>query len=114
MKYKLVLIEGIDGSGKGVITNTFKKLAETENLKIFDLINYIKKENDFPEYEMIKDYDIIISGEPTYSWVGRAIRQELIKDNKRDYPALTVAQAYALDRKILYKRKCMIIMFSRR
>ena len=104
MKYKLVLIEGIDGSGKGVITNTFKKLAETENLKIFDLINYIKKENDFPEYEMIKDYDIIISGEPTYSWVGRAIRQELIKDNKRDYPALTVAQAYALDRKILYKR----------
>ncbi|MBL7100631.1 MAG: dTMP kinase [Nanoarchaeota archaeon] len=104
MKYKLVMIEGIDGSGKGVITNTFKEEAEKENLKVFDLKSYIKKEKEFPEYERIKDYDIIISGEPTYSWVGQAIRQELIKDNQRNYSALTVAQAYALDRKILYKR----------
>lgn len=104
MNYKLVLIEGIDGSGKGVITDTFKELAEKEGLKCFDLRAYIKKEKDFPEYETIKDYDVILSAEPTHGWVGRAIREELIKDNKRDYSALAVAQAYSLDRKILYKR----------
>lgn len=104
MKYKLVLIEGIDGSGKGVIVETFKELAEKEGLKSFDLRNFIKKEKDFPEYETIKDYDVILSGEPTYGWIGQAIRQELIRDNKRNYSALAVAQAYSLDRKILYKR----------
>lgn len=104
MGYKLILIEGIDGSGKGVITDTFKELAEKEGLKCFDLRSYIKKEKDFPEYETIKDYDVILSAEPTHGWVGRAIREELIKDNKRDYSALAVAHAYSLDRKILYKR----------
>lgn len=104
MDYKLVLIEGIDGSGKGVVTDTFKELAEKEGLKCFDLREFIKKEKEFPEYEAIKDYDVIISAEPTYGWVGRAIRQEMIRDNKRKYSALAVAQAYSLDRKILYKR----------
>lgn len=104
MDYKLVLIEGIDGSGKGVVTDTFKELAEKEGLKCFDLREFIKKEKEFPEYDVIKSYDIIISAEPTYGWVGRAIRQEMIRDNKRKYSALAVAQAYSLDRKILYKR----------
>jgi len=102
--YNLILIEGIDGSGKGLVVDTFKELAEKENLKTFDLRAFIKKEKDFPEYEEIKDYDIILSAEPTYGWIGQAIRQELIKDNKRKYSALAVAQAYSLDRKILYKR----------
>jgi len=104
MNYKLILIEGIDGSGKGVVVNTFKEIAEKENLKTFDLRSYIKKEKDLPEYEQIKDYDVILSAEPTFGWVGRAIREEMIKDNKRKYSALSVAQAYSLDRKILYKR----------
>ncbi|MBM3199917.1 hypothetical protein FJZ53_03180 [Candidatus Woesearchaeota archaeon] len=104
MKYKLVLVEGIDGSGKGVITDTFKELAERDGLKVFDLRNYLKSGKDFPEYEDIKGYDVIVSAEPTFGWIGRAIREELIKDNGRKYPAITVAQAYSLDRHILYKR----------
>lgn len=104
MNYKLVLIEGIDGSGKGLVVDTFKELAEKESLKCFDLRDFLKKEKDFPEYEAIKDYDIILSAEPTYAWIGNAIRQELIKDNGRKYSALAVAHAYSLDRKILYKR----------
>jgi len=104
MDYKLILVEGIDGSGKGAIIKNFKEIAKSQNLKVFDLKSYIKETNDFPEYEKIKEYDLIISGEPTYSWIGKAIREELIRDNKRNYSALSVAQAYALDRKILYKR----------
>lgn len=104
MGYRLVLIEGIDGSGKGVVTDTFKELAEKDGLKCFDLRAYLKKEKDFPEYEAIKDFDVIFSAEPTYGWVGKAIREEMIKDNGRKYSAIAVAQAYSLDRKILYKR----------
>ncbi|MBU4501363.1 MAG: dTMP kinase [Nanoarchaeota archaeon] len=104
MNYKLILIEGIDGSGKGVIARTFKELAKEANLKIFDLKSYIKENKDFPEYDSIKDYDVILSAEPTYGWIGQAIRDELIRDNNRKYSALAVAHAYALDRKILYKR----------
>lgn len=104
ISHNLILIEGIDGSGKGVVIDTFKELAEKEGLKTFDLRSFVKKEKEFPEYEALKDYDVILSAEPTYGWVGRAIREELIKDNKREYSALVVAQAYSLDRKILYKR----------
>lgn len=104
INYNLIFIEGIDGSGKGVVIDTFKELAGKEGLKVFDLRSFIKKEKEFPEYESIEDYDIIVSAEPTYGWVGRAIREELIKDNKRKYSALAVAQAYSLDRHILYSR----------
>ena len=104
MDYKLIFIEGIDGCGKGEIIKAFKEISEIENIKSFDLKSFIKKDKDFPEYEKIKEYGLIVSGEPTYSWIGRAIREEMIKDNKRKYSALAVAQAYSLDRKILYKR----------
>lgn len=104
INYNLIFIEGIDGSGKGVVIDTFKELAEKEGLEVFDLRSFIKKEKEFPEYEVIEDYDIIVSAEPTYGWVGRAIREELIKENRRKYSALAVAQAYSLDRHILYSR----------
>jgi len=104
MRYKLVLIEGIDGSGKGVVTDTFRELAEKEGLTTFDLRSHLKSGKDIPEFKDISNYDIILSSEPTYGWVGKAIREELIKDNGRNYSALAVAQAYSLDRKILYKR----------
>ncbi len=104
MNYKLILIEGIDGSGKGVISKTLKKLAKEAGLKSFDLTEYIKKNKDFPEYDQIKEYDVVLSSEPTYGWIGQAIREEMIKENGRKYSALAVAQAYSLDRKVLYKR----------
>ncbi len=104
MRYKLVLIEGIDGSGKGVVTDTFRELAEKDGLTTFDLRKHLKSGKDFPEYKEISHYNVILSAEPTYGWIGKAIREEMIKDNGRKYSALAVAQAYSLDRKILYKR----------
>jgi thymidylate kinase len=49
-------------------------------------------------------YDVITSSEPTFSLIGRAIREEIVRHNKREYSALATAQAFALDRYILYKR----------
>ncbi|MFA5052355.1 MAG: hypothetical protein WC544_04850, partial [Patescibacteria group bacterium] len=44
------------------------------------------------------------SAEPTFSLVGQAIREEIVRHNGRDYTAMETAQAYALDRLILYRR----------
>jgi dTMP kinase len=98
MKGKFVIIDGIDGSGKGVILESIKENYD----HIFDLIEYTKENNSFPKIDSINQ-DIIISSEPTYLYVGAAIRDEIIKGENK-YSGLTTAQAFALDREILYNR----------
>ena len=102
---KFVMVDGLDGSGKGVIVNGLKKWAEKKNLRIFDLRKHCKEHLNLPEPEDLLGYDVILSAEPTYSHIGRAIREELIKNSdSRKYSGLTTAHAFALDRKILYKK----------
>lgn len=98
-----IIIDGIDGSGKGTIIKEWKKYFELQNKKIFDLKEFWQKNNRHPEFSEIKDYDILFSAEPTYVWTGKAIREEMIK-NGNDYSASSIANAYALDRLVLYKR----------
>jgi dTMP kinase len=100
----LVMVDGIDGSGKGVIVKTLADWALTKQMKIFDLKNYWKEKRAFPEPEELSDYDVIISNEPTFAMVGQAIREEIIRENNRHYSAWTTAQAFSLDREILYRR----------
>lgn len=104
MKLPFVIAEGIDGSGKGMIIGALKEWAFTKKLKVFDLRGYWKDNDSIPEYEEIKDYDIILSSEPTSALVGRCIRNEMVKDNKRDYSAVSVGHAFSLDREILYRK----------
>lgn len=99
-----VVVDGIDGSGKGVVMSVFRRWAEEQNLKILDLVEYCKKKKILPEPEEIKYYDAIFSSEPSYAFMGRAITEEIIADNKRDYSVLSTAWAFALDREILYNR----------
>ena len=103
-KGKLVVIDGIDGSGKGTIVSSLRKWATKKGLRIFDLREYWTSNHSLPEQEDFQDFDVIVSAEPTFSLVGSAIRDELVRENKREYSALTTAQAFALDRNILYKR----------
>ena len=98
-----VMIDGLDGSGKGTVVNALKVHLE-KTKKVFDLRDYEKEKNDIPECEEVKDYDILISCEPTYSCIGRMIREEIVRDNNRKYSALTTAHAFALDREILYRK----------
>jgi len=100
----LVIADGIDGSGKGTIIKALADWASAKKMKIFDLKNYWKTKHAFPEPDEIKNYDVIVSCEPTFSMVGQAIREEIVRDNNRGYSAWTTAQAFSLDREILYRR----------
>ena len=102
---KLVMVDGLDGSGKGVIVDGLRKWAEEKRLRVFDLREHCKKHMDLPEIDDLQGYDVILSAEPTYSHMGRVIREELIKNSDdRKYSGLITAHAFSLDRKILYKK----------
>ena len=98
------MVDGIDGSGKAAIIKSLAAWAENKKLKILDLKDYWKIKHTFPEPEEIAEYDVIISAEPTYSMVGQAIREEIVRENNRQYSAWTTAEAFSLDREILYRR----------
>ncbi|KYK27219.1 hypothetical protein AYK26_04110 [Euryarchaeota archaeon SM23-78] len=99
-----VIIDGPDGSGKTTIVHGITDYLKNKGKKVFDLKEYWKTSHTLPEPEELYIYDVIISAEPTYSLVGGAIRDELVKENKRHYSAFATATAFSLDRLILYKR----------
>ncbi len=47
---------------------------------------------------------MLVTSEPTFCGVGRHIRNELIANNNREYSPEAVAEAYAVDRRILYEQ----------
>ncbi len=104
MKGKLVIVDGLDGSGKGVVVDSFREYFESKGKKVFDLRECWKEGKDTPEFDEIKDYDVIVSCEPTYTGVGKVLRDEIVKKNARKYSGLSTAHAFALDRAILYKK----------
>ncbi|MFH0804644.1 MAG: hypothetical protein V1916_00425 [Patescibacteria group bacterium] len=106
MRGTLVIIDGIDGSGKGTLVEALAEHVRTSGggSRILDLRTYGREQHSLPQPEELKDTDTIVSAEPTFSLIGRAIRDEIVRHNNREYSALTTAQAFALDRYILYKR----------
>lgn len=97
-------MDGIDGSGKGTVVDYFEQYFLNKGKKILDLKDYWQRKHTLPEPEDLKAYDLIISAEPTFSLIGLAIRDEMVRHNKRVYSAQATAQAFALDRFILYQR----------
>lgn len=104
MKAKFIMVDGLDGSGKGTVVNTLKDHLEKKGKKIFDLREHCKQHTAFPEFKEIQNYDVIVSTEPTYSYIGKAIREEIVKESERKYSGLSTAYAFALDREVLYKK----------
>lgn len=99
----LILLDGIDGSGKSTIINEWKKYISETGSGIFDLKKYWQENKKHPELSEVKAYDFIFCCEPTYAPAGRVIREELIK-GQSSYPAMAIAEAYSLDRLILYTK----------
>lgn len=99
-----IMIDGLDGSGKGTAVSALRDFLESKGKKIFDLRKYWKENNEIPEVEEVMDYDVICSSEPTFSGIGKVIREEIVRSNKRKYSGMSTAQAFALDREILYKK----------
>ncbi len=98
------MVDGIDGSGKGTIVKALADWALAKRMKVLDLKDYWKTKHTFPQPEEIAKYDVIISAEPTFSMVGQAIREEIVRENSRPYSAWATAEAFSLDREILYRR----------
>src|SRR3989338_2432557 len=105
MKGRFVIVEGLDSSGKGTILKGIEEWAVSSGLKTFNLSEYSKEHKKLPEPEEIAGFDAVRSDEPTYSYAGQAIREEIINSSSnRAYSALSAAQAFALDREILYRK----------
>ena len=99
---KFIIIEGIDGAGKGVVSDAIKDFLESEGLRILDL----RKENvDLRKKDEIffKKYDAILTCEPTYFGPGLELREEMLK-NLPKYTARQVSEKFAEDRNILYEK----------
>ena len=105
MKGIFVMIDGIDGCGKGTVTSALRDYEQKKGKRVLDLREYWKEQGTIPTHEEVKEFDVFISNEPTYAWVGKAIRDEMIRKNeKRKYSGISTAHAFALDREILYRR----------
>lgn len=97
-----IMIDGIDGSGKSTIVQAWKEYLTNQGDAIFDLKHYWQTTNKYPGLEEIK-YDFIFSCEPTFTGIGKVIREELVKTGT-NYPARAIVEAFSLDRLVLYNK----------
>lgn len=99
-----LIVDGIDGSGKGTIVQALVERRRKAGARVFDLRAFTREQRRFPEPEELAGYNLLVTGEPTYAWVGAAIREEIVRANSRDYGARCTAEAFALDRLLHYRR----------
>lgn len=99
----LIMIDGIDGSGKSSVVAALKQYLTGEGNAIFDLKDYWLSQGKYPDYHELKSYDFIFTGEPTYIGIGKVLREELLK-NGNNYPEKAIAHAFSLDRIVLYNK----------
>lgn len=112
-KGKFVVVDGIDGVGKGVFLDTFVKEAKNDGKKIYDVHEFWDQHNYHPPVDsIIGDYDLILTSEPTFVGIGWYIREEIIAKNNRNYTPQATAEAYALDRRILDEQVVLPILES--
>ena len=102
-KKGFIMMDGIDGSGKSTIVKNWKEFLTTEGNAIFDLREFWLKEGRYPEWHEVKPYDFIFTSEPSYVGIGKVIREELTK-NGTNYPERAIAEAFSLDRLVLYEK----------
>ncbi len=98
-----IMVDGIEGSGKSTILEAWKQYLAGEGNALFDLKDYWKENGRHPDFAELKSYDFILTSEPSYVGVGKVIREELIKKGT-SYPGRAIAEAYALDRLIIYTK----------
>jgi thymidylate kinase len=98
----LIQFDGIAGSGKTTLLSHVQS-AVLSDAKIFDLAEYVKAFHAIPHFEEVADYDYYFTHEPTKAWIGSAIREEL-SFHGDEYSALEQAQAFSLDRHLLFHR----------
>ncbi|HBL39735.1 TPA: hypothetical protein DDZ10_03645 [Candidatus Uhrbacteria bacterium] len=101
---KFIVAEGNEGAGKSFFLAEVRAWAAREKKKLFDLILFAEQESRLPAPEELKGYDALLSQEPSPAWIGKAIREEMVKQSERTYSGREMGEAWALDRLILYRR----------
>lgn len=112
----LIILDAIDGAGKSTATRAMADAFLKRSLRIFDLVGYMKEQGRLPEINDagIREADVLLSAEPTYCWVGTAIRDELIREHpNRSYDGFAAAYGFALDRQILFSRVILPFLQAR-
>ncbi len=95
------MVDGIAGSGKSTVLRAIETWAEECHHRVFRMGQW--KEDAPPTFEDVKDHDIFFTYEPSRTWIGRAIRYELSRDDM-PYGGEELAHAFALDRQMMYRR----------
>ncbi|MDD4290047.1 MAG: hypothetical protein PHH83_02095 [Patescibacteria group bacterium] len=112
MKGKFVVIDGLDGVGKGVGIDAIIEFLELQGKRVLNLDKYWMENGFHPDFENnnsdyyvdLNSFDVIRSSEPTFTGTGFSIREEVIKKNSRKYSARFTAECYSNDRMVLYRR----------
>lgn len=97
MNDRYLVLEGLDGIGKGVVLGAIKEYALEESMRVFDLHDHWKTNNRSPDPAIYRDFDLVITAEPRYAGAGADVRWWL--DNKdRPITARALANLYGIDR----------------
>lgn len=107
---KFIVVDGLDGIGKGEIERALIEYEQRLGRSTFDSVSWSKAhQKGRPELKDFWDpprvhYHTVITSEPTYTGIGADIRGELIASGGRRYSAEAQIQAYSLDRLIQMSR----------
>jgi thymidylate kinase len=115
---KHVLVDGLDGVGKGeALIGIYEYLRDNIGKRVVDIENFVDQNGYFPDFECREiqgkpnpyfldphSLDVLFGSEPTNHGVGRTIRFEVIQENGRDYTASETAEWFSHDRNIWYRR----------
>ncbi|MCR4256388.1 MAG: hypothetical protein NUW08_01640, partial [Candidatus Uhrbacteria bacterium] len=104
---RLIVIDAIDGAGKDTVARALKDAIRTSGRSLLDLDATAEEAGrafvyDEGTSEYLDHRDALFVSQPTYVGIGLVIREEIMKS--KAYDALSTAQAYALDRQVLYTR----------
>lgn len=94
------MVDGLDGSGKGVVMRTLTRWAKDKGLKTLDLCRFWRQQEGYPD---VNGFGAVISAEPTYTGWGKNIREKLIRTGEAGSDQ-KIAEAFSKDRKELYEK----------
>ncbi|MBI2484776.1 hypothetical protein HYW18_01345 [Candidatus Uhrbacteria bacterium] len=104
MKRLFLAIEGNEAAGKSFLVDAVRAWAESQSKRALDLVAFGAKHHRLPLPEELDGFDILLSREPSPAWIGEAIRWEFVQRDARPYSGKEIAEAFALDRLVLYRR----------
>jgi len=105
-----VVVDGLDGIGKGEIERALIGYEQKQGRTVFDTISFsMANKKGLPELSDFWNppftyYETILTAEPTYSGMGHTIRNEIIQKNGRRYSSEIEIEAYSLDRMVQMTR----------